>query len=156
MIDYNRHLTSKKKKTVLLYIPLIFLIVLVTLAFQQKEPWTAKQMMPPAELAKKLQLPDSRQPLIISIGPQAVIKNSVDIGPGENPKNISKLKALVNKLPKDSEIVLYCGCCPLTKCPNVRPAFSTLNEMGFKNHKLLALLTNIKVDWMDKDYPIKE
>lgn len=156
MINYIFDLISGKKKTALLYTPIIFLIVLVTLAFQQKEPWTAKQMMPPAELAKKLQLPDSKQPLVISIGPQAVIKNSVDIGPGESSKNITKLKALVSKLPKDSEIVLYCGCCPLTKCPNVRPAFSTLNEMGFKNHKLLALLTNIKVDWMDKNYPMKE
>jgi hypothetical protein len=21
--------------------------------------------------------------------------------------------------------VLYCGCCPMTKCPNIRPAFNS-------------------------------
>ncbi|UCS95836.1 rhodanese-like domain-containing protein [Echinicola marina] len=144
------------QKFLLSKLPFLFLAILITVAFQQKEPWTAKQMLPPAELVQKLKLPKDKQPLIISIGPQAVIKNSVDIGAGQNPKNITQLKALVSKLPKDKEIVLYCGCCPLTKCPNVRPAFSTLNEMGFKNHQLLALLTNIKVDWIDKDYPVKQ
>ncbi|WP_186758055.1 rhodanese-like domain-containing protein [Echinicola salinicaeni] len=139
-----------------LYLVLLPVLLVLIIAAQQKEPWTAQQMMPPTELVKKLQLPDAKQPIIISIGPQAVIKNSIDIGPGENKDNLKDLKTRLADVPKNAEIVIYCGCCPLTKCPNARPAFTLLNDMGFKNHKLLALLTNIKVDWIDKNYPLEK
>jgi hypothetical protein len=62
----------------------------------------------------------------------------------------------LEKLPKDASIVVYCGCCPYRSCPNVRPAFNLLNSMGFKNHKLLDLPQNIKVDWIDHGYPVME
>jgi hypothetical protein len=31
-----------------------------------------------------------------------------------------------------------------------------LNDMGFKNHKLLNIPQNIKVDWIDKGYAVKK
>lgn len=120
------------------------------------DPWTKQQLMEPADLAKVLNDPQAPQPIVFNIGPQAVIKNSIDIGPAKDKTNLKKFREQLEKLPKDANIVIYCGCCPFSRCPNVRPAFSLLNEMGFKNQKLLNLTHNIKVDWIDHGYPINE
>ncbi len=119
------------------------------------EPWSTKQLLDPAELAKTINAGKSL-PYIYCIGPSAVIKGSVDIGPGNEKSSIDKLKAAVSKLPKDAPIVLYCGCCPFRNCPNIRPAFSLLNQLKFTNHKLLNLATNIRVDWISKGYPVAQ
>lgn len=133
----------------------IFAFVLLSVDSQGSEPWTASQLMAPSELNKILNKPKAPQPIIYSIGYQAIIKNSIDIGAGNERENIKKLKQKLSKLPKNSNIVIYCGCCPFSRCPNVRPVFNLLNEMGFTNHKLLNLPQNIKVDWIDKGYAIK-
>ena len=119
------------------------------------EPWSAKQLLEPAELAKTINA-GKALPYIYSIGPSAVIKGSVDIGPGKDNASIEKLKAAVSKLPKDAPIVLYCGCCPFRNCPNIRPAFTLLNQLKFTNHKLLNLATNVRVDWISKGYPVTQ
>ena len=49
------------------------------------------------------------------------------------------LKEAVEKLPRDREIVIYCGCCPWDKCPNMQPAFAALREMGFTKAKALFI-----------------
>ena len=120
---------------------------------QTKEPWTADQLLAPADLAKTINDPNAKQPVIFSIGPGALIKGSTDIGPAKEKENLEKLKKQLEKLPRDTRIVIYCGCCPFEHCPNVRPAFNLLNEMKFTNHRLLNLEHNIKIDWLDKKYP---
>lgn len=121
-----------------------------------KEPWTQQQLLNPADLAKTLNNPKSAQPIVFGIGMQAVIKGSIDIGPVMMPQNLNLLKEKLNKLPKNSQIVVYCGCCPFASCPNVRPAMALLKNMQFTNYKLLNLPQNIKVDWIDKGYPLAE
>jgi thiosulfate/3-mercaptopyruvate sulfurtransferase len=118
------------------------------------EPWTQNQLLEPADLAKVLIDANSPQPTIYSIGPMPIIKNSIDIGSAGERANLEKLKQDLGRLSKEASIVIYCGCCPFNKCPNIRPAFKMLNEMGFKNHKLLNLPHNIKVDWIDHGYPV--
>ena len=122
----------------------------------QQEPWSQAQLLAPADLAKTLNDQKAPQPYIYCIGPQAVIKNSIDIGPTMNKSNLDKLKAQLEKLPKDANVVIYCGCCPFSRCPNVRPAFKLLNDMQFKNQKLLNLSNNVKTDWIDHGYPVIE
>ena len=112
--------------------------------------------MEPADLAQLINDPKARQPIIFSIGPAAVIKNSIDIGAANDKINRQKLRLELDKLSLDSEVVIYCGCCPFDHCPNIRPAFNLMNEMKFKNHKLLNLTKNIKVNWIDKDYPVND
>jgi len=136
-------------------------IVVIAITFQitnakAGEPWQPNQLMEPAELNKIINNPKAPKTYIYSIGYQAVIKNSIDIGAGNKIENQKKLKEQLKKLPKDANIVIYCGCCPFSRCPNVRPVFLMLSEMGFKNHKLLNLPQNIKVDWIDKGYAIKK
>ena len=143
-----------------LFLFLIFLTAPVLKSCQelpaqsQQEPWTAQQLMEPAELAKMLESGEENLPVIISLGAGNIIGNSKDTGPSGEKESLQNLKNEVKNLPKDTDIVIYCGCCPFAHCPNVRPAFSLLNEMGFKEHKLLNLRDNIKVDWIDKGYPV--
>jgi len=129
--------------------------LLVCFAFtkQPKNPWTEKQLIEPATLAATIKNPSAKQPVIYSIGFGAGIKNSIVEGPASDSANLEKWKADLNKLPRNTEIVIYCGCCPFEHCPNVRPAFTLLNNMGFTNHKLLNLSHNLKADWIDKGFP---
>jgi len=121
-----------------------------------KEPWTNKQLLQPITLAKILNDSSAQIPLIYSLGPSGLIKNSIDIGEGKNKQNIEKFRKELSKLPKNADIVIYCGCCPFKDCPNIRPPFNLLNEMQFTNHKLLNLPQNLKVNWIDKGYPMGE
>ena len=122
----------------------------------QNDPWTQQQLLDPAVLAKVLINPKSPQPTIFSIGMQAIIKGSIDIGPVMAKENLNLLKQKLDKLPKNSNIVVYCGCCPFSRCPNVRPAMALLKSMQFTNYQLLNLPQNVKVDWIDKGYPMAE
>lgn len=122
----------------------------------QKEPWSSSQLLEPADLAKTINDPKAQQPLIYCIGPQSVIKGSIYIGPTHDAANLQKFREQLKNVPKDANIVIYCGCCPFSRCPNVRPAFKLLNEMQFKNQKLLDLKTNVKTDWIDKGYPLSD
>src|SRR3974390_2669467 len=76
------------------------------------EPWSEKQLMNPADLAKMMADPSAKLPYLFSIGYGGGIKNSTDFGPAEEKENLEKFKTEISKLPKDADIVIYCGCCP--------------------------------------------
>jgi len=122
----------------------------------QNDPWTPQQLLAPADLAKVLNNPKAPQPIVFCIGMDAVIKGSINVGPAMKAENLNTLKQKLTKLPKDSQIVVYCGCCPFSRCPNIRPAMKLLQDMQFTNYKLLDLPQNVKVDWIDKGYPMSE
>jgi rhodanese-related sulfurtransferase len=71
-------------------------------------------------------------------------------------ESLDTLKSKLAALPKDTKVVIYCGCCPFEHCPNVRPAIAVLKDMKFTNYQLLNLPHNIKTDWIDKGYPVKK
>ena len=133
----------------------VLLLLLIAVAFNKKqtEPWRPDQLMAPKDLAAIINSSTELKPLIINVGPSGLIKDAVDIGPAHEKENLNKLKELLSKEKNDREIVIYCGCCPYKNCPNIRPAFSLLNSMKFTRHKLLDLPHNIKMDWINKDYP---
>jgi hypothetical protein len=98
------------------------------------------------------------KPLVIQVGfnvlyRSAHIAGTVYAGPGSKPEGLEALKALVEKEPRDREIVIYCGCCPWEKCPNIRPAFAALHEMGFRHVSALYVPENLAKDWIDKGLP---
>ncbi len=123
-------------------------------AQQKDNPWSADQLKAPAALAEALKLSEDQRPVVIDIGPAGVIKGAIEVGPAEDEKNLTQLKNVLKDIPKDKEVVIYCGCCPFSRCPNVRPAFKTLLELGFKKPRLLNLSQNLKADWIDKGYPL--
>ncbi|WP_156877196.1 rhodanese-like domain-containing protein [Salinimicrobium terrae] len=117
------------------------------------EPWTKQQLLEPRDLAHLIKNSEDSL-MIFSLGAGNIIPGSKDTGPSGETQSLNNLKKELELLPKDTEIVIYCGCCPFDICPNIRPAFSLLNEMQFTNHQLLNLRDNIKVDWLDKGYPV--
>lgn len=125
-------------------------------AQQGNEPWSHDQLLEPSILASRIAQNQTDSLLILSIGPGAVIKGSIDMGPSQNEANLEKLKNYLKNIPKDQEVVIYCGCCPFDKCPNIRPAFQLLKNVGLEHPKLLHLSQNIKVDWLEHGYPTQE
>jgi thiosulfate/3-mercaptopyruvate sulfurtransferase len=126
-------------------------------AFPASNPWTAKQVVDPATLARKLKAP-GRKPLLLHVGfrslyNQGHIPGSKFCGPASRPGGIAQLKECVAEVPHTKEILLYCGCCPWEDCPNIRPAFEALDRMGFKRVRVLYIPHNYGRDWAQKGYP---
>lgn len=119
------------------------------------EPWTKDQIMDPADLAKQITDGTADKPIIFNIGPVENIKTAIEVGPAKEAANLDSLRAELTKLPKDAHVVIYCGCCPFEHCPNIRPAFTLMDQLGFVNGRLLDLSHNLKVDWIAKGYPIE-
>jgi len=116
------------------------------------------QLINPDELLTLLQSTTGEKPLLLNVGPsllymQAHIPGAEYIGAGSDKQALDKLRARVKSLPHDKLIVLYCGCCPWSHCPNVRPAYHQLNAMGFNHVKVLYIANNFGTDWVDKGYP---
>ena len=134
----------------------VFIIALLTAQnawSQQPENWTSSQLIEPSELAQTLKS-GKDVPVIISVGPGSPIPNSIETGMAKEKENLDTLKNKLSVIPKDSKIVIYCGCCPFEHCPNVRPAIALLKDMKFTNYQLLDLPHNVKTDWIDKGYPV--
>lgn len=123
-------------------------------AFKQNNPWKDSQLILPETLAD--QLNSGKKVKIYNIGVVQDIKGAINVGAASDKENLENLKKAVKDLPKDEVIVFYCGCCPIGRCPNIRPAFELLTAQKFTKIRLLNLPDNIKIDWIDKGYPLKE
>lgn len=140
------------KQALRYFLLLSFCFEVLSAKAQNPVNWAEEQLMQPARLAQTLQS-GKELPTVISIGPAALIPHSINIGMVQEKENMEKLEKQLAALPKESAVVLYCGCCPYEHCPNVRPAIALLNKMKFTNYHLLDLPHNIKKDWIDKGYP---
>jgi thiosulfate/3-mercaptopyruvate sulfurtransferase len=124
---------------------------------QAAEPKT----MTAAELAAMLKRPEGERPLVIQVGfkvmfDQAHIPGSEYVGPAAQEDGIAQLRKRVEPLKRDTLIVLYCGCCPWDRCPNVQPAAALLASMGFTNMKVVHIPDNFGADWVAKGYPTQK
>ncbi|AMR32323.1 hypothetical protein A0256_13285 [Mucilaginibacter sp. PAMC 26640] len=117
-------------------------------------PWTNNELMEPADLGVYLKAPPAKWPMILNIGAVEDIKGAEHIGAVSKDENMKLLKNTVAALPKNAVLVIYCGCCPFTKCPNIRPAFLELKKMGFTRVRLLNLPVNLQTNWVAKGYPL--
>ena len=131
--------------------------LLSTLLFAQQDPWAKSELLQPEQLAARLK--SGAKPLLIEVSfamlyRQRHLPEAVYAGPAARQQGIDLLKTALANVPKGREIVIYCGCCPMDHCPNLRPAYQVLRELGFKNFKVLSLPTNLAKDWIDKGYPI--
>jgi thiosulfate/3-mercaptopyruvate sulfurtransferase len=134
---------------------LFFILLICNITSQAQNPanWTRKQLMEPSSLADAITT-KTDVPVIISVGPGAIIPNSIDVGMASTQEGLDSLKTRLNTIAKDQKIVIYCGCCPFEHCPNVRPAIDVLKQMNFTNYFLLNLPHNIKIDWIEQGYPV--
>ena len=133
------------------------LIVAALASFRKDElgTWKERQLIQPSALANRIQKGDTANLLMLNTGPVEDIKGAVNIGAVEDAKHLAKLKDYLQHVPKDKEVIIYCGCCPLSACPNLRPAYNVLKEMQFSNYKILRLTHNLQEDWIDKGYPVQ-
>jgi hypothetical protein len=137
----------------------LFVLLFISLmgaGYRQTDPWVPAQLVEPADLAAEINHPSAHPPLVVSVGPSGSIKGSEETGPAKDAANLERLRALLTKVDRNREVIIYCGCCPFARCPNVRPAFALLTEMKFNHARLLNLSHNIKTDWIDHGYPVKE
>jgi thiosulfate/3-mercaptopyruvate sulfurtransferase len=122
------------------------------------DPWTQSQTVDPAHLAKELD--SSRgpaKPTVICVAPRALyngahIPGALFLGPGYTSQGIDSLKEWARSAPRSTDVVIYCGCCPMGRCPNVRPAFQTLTGMGFTHVRVLLLPHDFHTDWIAPGY----
>lgn len=139
----------------------IISVALLTLAAADTpDPWKDSDLMQPAALAARL-TGAAEKPKILYVGfpvlfRAAHIAGAELAGPVSKPEGLALLKQIAEKLPRDQELIIYCGCCPWDHCPNVRPAFRALHEMGFTRLKLVTIPTNLPTDWTAKGYPVEK
>lgn len=138
-------------KKLLLFLPL----TLILFSFYQQEAIKKEQLIQPAELAKKLTDPKAVKPVIFNVGPVDQIKTAINVGAASTEDGFKKFRFEAFKVAKDKEVVVYCGCCTSSNCPNIRPAIKYLVEQGYKKAKVLDIPTGIKEDWVQKDYPME-
>jgi thiosulfate/3-mercaptopyruvate sulfurtransferase len=148
----------RERYAVVRVLMLIAALVSVVFAYQASSI-PSSRLINPAELAKALQSSGSQKPLMIQVGShvlysQAHIPGSEYIGPAASAAGIERLRKRVASVPKNTSIVLYCGCCPWDHCPNVKPADDALQALGFTNVKVLYIASNFGADWVDKGYPV--
>jgi len=126
-----------------------------------QDPWTPEQTVGPADFAKELQQEKDPRPTVIYVGVKTLyegghIPGAVFFGAGSTAQGLAELKKFTASLPKHSDVVLYCGCCPLDKCPNLRPAFTALKEDGFSRLRVLLLPASFNADWVAKGFPVHQ
>lgn len=121
------------------------------------DPWTKAQTVQPADLAKELE--NSRTaPTVIFVGFKRLytaghIKGAQYHGTAGSEEGLKELTAWATALPRTMKLVIYCGCCPMERCPNIRPAFKALQYLGFKNVRVLLLPNDFATDWAGKGLP---
>jgi hypothetical protein len=128
----------------------------------QADPWTAAQTVQPADLAKELSdAKGAGKPTVVCVAPHVLYEGGHIIGAlyhgaGSTPQGIDDLKKWAQPVPRSANIVIYCGCCPMDHCPNLRPAFVALRDMGFTHVRALIIPTNFYTDWVKPGYPYEK
>lgn len=130
-------------------------------AIPADDPWTASETVQPAQLVAELEHEKDPHVTLIYVGVKALyegghIPGAVFVGTGSSEQGLADLKKFAVTLPRNSDVVLYCGCCPLEKCPNLRPAFSALKGAGFARLRVLLLPTSFNTDWAEKGFPVRK
>ncbi len=128
------------------------LIALIALCFTYPE----EKLLLPSKLSETIKDPKAPKPLIFNVGPTPMIKGAKFIGNAEDPANKERLKNALKDIPKNKEVVIYCGCCKLVDCWNISEADKILSSQGFTNYKILNMPTDFTEDWLNKGYPIEQ
>lgn len=125
------------------------------------EPWNASQTIDAATLARELSQAKQTPPTILYVGVRALfngghIPRAIFYGSASTAQGLADIKKWAEPMPRDMNLVIYCGCCPFERCPNIRPAFSALRELGFTKLRVLVLPTSFATDWAEKGFPVEK
>jgi thiosulfate/3-mercaptopyruvate sulfurtransferase len=152
--------SRRRIRAVLIVVAVCFFalpLLVLTHAQNSAEPWTAAQTVLPADFAKEPAGAKQAATVLFVGFPRLYtaghIKGAQYHGAANKPEGLREIKKWAETLPRSTNLVIYCGCCPMEKCPNIRPAFAALREMGFTNLRVLTLPTSFAVDWVGKELP---
>jgi thiosulfate/3-mercaptopyruvate sulfurtransferase len=128
---------------------------------KSSDPWPSSQLLQPAKFAHELVDKSLSVPTVIYVGFRALyagghIPEAAFHGTASTEEGLADLKKWAGTLPRTTELVIYCGCCPFDKCPNIRPAYSALDKMEFKRMRVIVFPTSFAADWAEKGYPIQK
>jgi len=131
----------------------------VVMAADKPDAITPADLIATSQLNRQLAAVNSGKIVLIHVGfhtmyGMAHIPGSKYVGAASQAEGLAALQKLVVSLPRNQQIVIYCGCCPWSHCPNIRPAFAALKEMGFTNLKALDIPQRFGDDWTAKGYPV--
>ena len=120
--------------------------------------WQDAKKLTLDELAKTLRTTGVEKPAVFHVGfrvlfVQAHIPGSQYAGPGSSPAGLDAIRKAVAAFPKTKPIVLYCGCCPWERCPNMEQQWRALLSAGFTDVSVLVIPKNFGQDWVSKGYP---
>ena len=101
---------------------------------QSPDPWTSAQVVQAAALAHELDDKNGAAPTVVYVGFHTLfagghIPGAAFQGPASTEKGLANLKKLADGLPRTTNLVIYCGCCPFGKCPNVRRSRKTVRPL---------------------------
>jgi rhodanese-related sulfurtransferase len=118
----------------------------------------AQALVQPSDFAATLTAPHAPGPLILQVGfrkayEQAHIPGSEYVGAASDEAGLTALRQRVAGLTKNDPIVIYCGCCPWERCPNIAAAYDALLHMGFRKVKVLFIAEDFGTNWVDKGFP---
>jgi thiosulfate/3-mercaptopyruvate sulfurtransferase len=128
----------------------------------QSDPWSASQTILPSDLIKLLgESKGSAKPVVVCVGFRplyagAHVPGAFFHGAAQSDQGLADLKKWAEGVPRSANLVIYCGCCPLDRCPNLRPAFTALRDMGFTQLRVLLLPHDFATDWVEKGYPTEK
>ena len=116
----------------------------------------ASGRMEPSELAKMIR--SGHAPVVLQVGftklyAEAHIPGAVHAGPMVSADGRALLRKTVAGMDRHALLVIYCGCCPWEKCPNIRAAYAAMRTMGFTDVKALYMARNFGADWVQRGYP---
>ncbi|MBS0614070.1 MAG: rhodanese-like domain-containing protein [Proteobacteria bacterium] len=141
--------------------PLLIGLLLCSIVHAAHKPAasiSAAALVQPAALVAQLRDKSATAPVLLQVGSRALydqghIPGSRYAGPAGEPKGLESLHAAVASLAKDTPILIYCGCCPWNRCPNIAAAYDELKARGFGAVKVLYIAQDFGADWIDKGYP---
>lgn len=125
------------------------------------DPWNSSQAVQAGDFAREVTDKSANPPTVVYVGFHTLfagghIPGASFHGSASTEQGMAELKKWAEALPRSTNVVIYCGCCPFDKCPNIRPAFTALDKMGFKQIRVLVLPHSFASDWADKGYAMKK
>lgn len=125
------------------------------------EPWGENIVKPAALVAELANASGADKPVVVCTAPPFLYRSghvpgAVLHGPMTSPSVIGELTAWAQPLSRAANVVIYCGCCPMEQCPNIRPAYKVLKDLGFTRLRVLVLPDNFATDWVSRGYPIEK
>lgn len=143
------------------------LCLVVTIALQSSakvaekstpDPWAKSQIVMPEALAPLIAARKGKKPQVIYVGFEFLyksghIRGAKFVGTGREAEGIDALKRWAQGIKPGERVVIYCGCCPFKDCPNIRPAYEALRQMGLTQLEVLYMKDGFGPNWLNHGYP---